>query len=175
MRKYNTFKNLLPLLFALLLGNYAQSQSFTGSGGAIPDGGPQLCFPVTVSGVGTINGGALGLTRACINISHTFTSDLVIKLKSPDGTMITLSDQNGGGGNNYSNTCFSEKGEAGSIKEGTTPFSGSFIPEENLGAVNNGQNANGTWYLCIQDMNAGDAGRLVNFTLNFRNGSPAPT
>ncbi|MBC7536180.1 MAG: proprotein convertase P-domain-containing protein [Ferruginibacter sp.] len=145
-----------------------RSQTFTGPGGVIPDNGAfQTCFPVSVSGVGNING-SYGLGSVCINITHGYDGDLNIFLKAPDGTTVPLSMQNGSSGDNYTNTCFLP-GAVILISGGTPPFTGSFIPNGDAGLVNNGQNANGNWYICIQDGFPGFTGSLVNFTLTFNN------
>ena len=162
------------LLFIILMlgGSVLNAQTFNGTGGAIPDNGPQTCFNITVSGVGVSNG-TYGLASVCMNITHPFVSDLEIYLKAPDGTMIPLSIQNGGLGTNYTNTCFTSTA-ATSITTGNAPFTGNYRPEGNLGSMNNGQNANGTWSLCIQDIAAVDAGSLTNWSLLFNNTPAAP-
>ncbi|MFZ4770451.1 MAG: proprotein convertase P-domain-containing protein, partial [Ferruginibacter sp.] len=148
------------------------AQTFTNStGGAIPDGGPQVCFPLTVSGVGPING-TFGLASVCINIDHTWDSDLEIYLKAPDGTLVALSLGNGGSGNNYTGTCFTATA-ATAITAGAAPFTGTYKPEGNLGAVNNGQNANGVWSLCVEDVTFSDNGTVLNWSATFNN-TPAP-
>ncbi|MEP7166061.1 MAG: proprotein convertase P-domain-containing protein, partial [Ferruginibacter sp.] len=159
----------LGIFFLQLTSLHAQT--FNGTGGAIPDGGAQTCFDITVAAVGTING-TYGLASVCLNITHTWDSDLEIYLKAPDGTIIPLSIQNGVGGVNYTNTCFTATA-ATVITAGTPPYTGNFRPEGNLGFANNGQNADGTWSLCIQDLFATDAGSLVNWSLLFNN-TPAP-
>ena len=148
------------------------AQTFNGTGGAIPDGGAQQCFNLTVAGVGTING-TYGLASVCININHDWDEDLEIYLRAPDGTLVPLSIQNGFAGVNYTNTCFTSTA-ATQIFNGTPPYTGNFRPEGNLGAVNNGQNANGTWSLCIQDVAATDAGTLLNWSILFNNTPAAP-
>ena len=150
-----------------------KAQSFTGAGGAVPGTSlTQTFFPVTVIGVGTINS-TYGLAQVCVTITHPYTEELEILLKAPDGTIVPLSIQNGGSGNNYTGTCFTATAST-PVKFGTAPFSGSFLPEGYLGAVNNGQNANGVWNLLVQDRRtAANAGSVVNFTLSFTN-APAP-
>lgn len=156
----------------LFLFQSLNGQTFNGTGGAIPDGGAQTCFPLTVAGVGTIDG-TYGLASVCLNITHGWVGDLQIYLRSPDGTLVPLSLQNGGAGINYTSTCFTATA-ATSINAGFAPFTGNFLPEGPLGLVNNGQNANGVWSLCIQDVTAPDAGNLVNWTLLFNNAPAAP-
>ena len=164
----------LFLLIGFILSAFViKAQSFTGAGGAVPGTSlTQTFFPVTVIGVGTINS-TYGLAQVCVTITHPYTEELEILLKAPDGTIVPLSIQNGGSGNNYTGTCFTATAST-PVKFGTAPFSGSFLPEGYLGAVNNGQNANGVWNLLVQDRRtAANAGSVVNFTLSFTN-APAP-
>jgi len=167
MRSYLLF---FPALFFSL---FLQAQTFNGSGGAIPGTSTsRTCFNINVTGVGIINT-TTGLAQVCMNITHPNVDELEIVLVAPDGTTVPLTIQNGGSGNNYTGTCFSATAGT-SIKAGVAPFTGSFIPEGYLGAVNNGQNANGNWSLCIQDRRtAANAGSLVNWSITFSN-SPAP-
>lgn len=168
----NTIKLIAFCIFFIFCQQYSNAQTFNGTGGAIPDNGSTpTCFPVTVSGVGTINS-TYGLASVCINITHTWDSDLEINLVAPDGTTIPLSIQEGGSGDNYSGTCFTATATS-TIASGTAPFTGSFLPESSLGPVNNGQNANGTWNLCIQDVFTGFTGTLDSWSISFSN-TPAP-
>lgn len=163
------------LVFFAMCFCYAASlaQTFTGTGGAIPGTSTsQTCFTRTVTGVGNINS-TYGLASVCINITHPNDDELEVVLTAPDGTVVPLTLQNGGSGNNYTNTCFSATA-TNPIKFGTAPFTGSFLPEGYLGAVNNGQNANGAWRLCIQDRRTGgNAGTLNSWSITFNN-TPAP-
>ncbi len=161
------------LLTAILFTFSAISQTFTGTGGSIPGiSTTRTCFSINVSGVGNINN-TYGLASLCLNITHPYDDELEVVLKAPDGTTIPITIQNGGSGNNYTNTCFTGTATT-PIKFGTAPFTGSFLPEGYLGAANNGQNANGTWQLCIQDRRGtGNSGSLSNWSLTFNN-TPAP-
>src|SRR4051812_20459236 len=98
-------KIFLSLVFSFLLSTAGIAQTFNGTGGAIPDNDVQTCFNVTVSGVGTINS-TYGLATVCLNITHSWDSDLSIVLVAPDGTQVVLSANNGGSGSNYATTCF---------------------------------------------------------------------
>jgi large repetitive protein len=164
----------LLLIIALLFSYYCNAQSFVGNTGAIPGSGiKQTCFTNTVSGVGSINSTTYGLSTVCIKITHPQTDELEILLTAPDGTVVPLSIQNGGSGNNYINTCFTATASS-SVKFANAPFNGSFLPEGYLGSANNGQNADGTWSLCIQDRtNSGNAGTLAYWSMSFDN-NPAP-
>ncbi|RYZ42632.1 MAG: hypothetical protein EOP49_28245, partial [Sphingobacteriales bacterium] len=155
----------------LSLSSFAQT--FNGSGGNIPNlATTQTCFNATVAGIGNTSAGN-GLVSVCMNISHADVGDLEIVLRAPDGTVIPLSMQNGGSGNNFNVTCFSATATV-PIKSGTAPFNGSYLPEGHLGALNNGQNADGTWSLCILDRRNGSGTGTVNsWSLNFGS-TPAP-
>ena len=158
--------------FLSLTNTFVFAQTFNGSGGDIPDAGATpTCFPINVTGIGTINN-SFGLATVCLNITHTWDSDLEIALHAPDGTIVFLSVQNGGSGQNFTGTCFTGTALS-SISTGIAPFTGSYLPDEPLGAVNNGQNANGTWTLCIQDILGGFTGTLNSWSISFSN-SPAP-
>lgn len=166
-------KKLLLLTSCIFYTLLTKSQTFTGTGGAIPASSlTHTCFPITVSGIGNINTSSIGLSGVCINVTHPVTSELEILLTAPDGTTVPLTVQNGGSGNNYTNTCFSGTA-TNSIKFASAPFTGSYLPEGYLGDVNNGQNADGNWSLCIRDRRGtGNAGTLINWNLTFSN-SPA--
>ncbi len=168
------------LLFLMLAVSFISlnaqtfTANFTGTAASVPQTAASFkCFPVTVAGVGNINSTTNGLAQVCINITHPNDDELEINLTAPDGTIVPLSVQNGGSGNNYTGTCFTAAATV-SIKAGTAPFNGMFLPEGHLGAVNNGQNANGVWNICVQDRrNGANVGALTSFSLTFSN-APAP-
>ena len=164
---------LLLSLFSAASLAQAQAQTFTGGGGNIPDTNTTIGFPLTVSGLspGAVNG-TFGVRSVSINIAHPYVGDLVVQLRAPDGTTVDLSDNNGGGGANYTNTTFSATAAA-PITAGSAPFSGTFKPQGTLGNVNNGQNGNGSWQLRVRDTSPGDAGQVLNWRLDFGT-NPAP-
>ncbi|MFK7950626.1 MAG: proprotein convertase P-domain-containing protein, partial [Saprospiraceae bacterium] len=91
------------------------------------------------------------LQSVCIDISYPLTSFLTISLVSPNGTVIDLSSNNGGG-SNYTSTCF-EPNAATPITSGSNPFTGSFTPEGNL-SMFNGDVVNGNWTLWVSTSTA---------------------
>ncbi len=164
------FKLLLTICAAFLL-NQGNAQTFTGSGGAIPDSGAVYgMYPVNVSGIGIINSN-FGLASVCVNITHPWDSDLEIYLKAPDGTSIALSIQNGGSGDDYTGTCFSATATM-ALGDNNAPFNGNFIPDDYMAAVNNGQNADGIWMLVVKDISPINTGDLLNWSINFSNALP---
>jgi len=166
-------RQLLPFLFSFFSAAI-YSQTYSGGGGAIPDAGPQVAFPITVSGLSPSTVDTIfGVETICLNITHTWDADLNILLQAPDGTMVDLSVGNGGSGHNYTNTCFNGFA-ATPIVAGSAPFTGTFRPQGFLGAVNNGQNGNGQWKLLIQDTYPADAGTLLNWSITFGNNPAKP-
>jgi subtilisin-like proprotein convertase family protein len=112
-------------------------------------GGPSSIYKVTVK----------------VNITHTYTGDITLSLKSPAGTWVTLSNKRGGSGDNYYSTVFDSNAVI-SISSGSAPFTGTYRPESLLTAFN-GQNSNGTWELKVVDSASSDTGSINNWTLNL--------
>ncbi|HRI67602.1 MAG TPA: proprotein convertase P-domain-containing protein, partial [Polyangium sp.] len=109
---------------------------------------------------------ALTITRVvmAVKISHTWDADLVIKLKSPAGTVRIMSDSNGYDQNNYTNTIFNSACTT-PITSGSPPFTGCFAPEQSMTAFNN-QSMKGTWTLSVTDQSCClDVGTLDAWTL----------
>ena len=100
-----------------------------------------------------------------VNITHTWDSDLVLVLSSPQGTNVFLSFRNGGNGDNYTNTVFDDAG-ATNITAGTAPFNGTYQPEEAL-SVFNSEISTGNWQLAVFDLAGQDTGTLINWTLEI--------
>ncbi|MBI2967043.1 MAG: CotH kinase family protein [Bacteroidetes bacterium] len=152
------------------------SQTFTGTGGWIPDDGTSIDFTLTASGLspGTIDTSNFGLEEVCIDITHTYDEDLRVSLIAPDGTTILLTAANGGSGDDYDNTCFRNDATT-PIGQGPPPFTGIFRPQGDLSAINNGQDGNGLWTLHILDTYAwADQGYLYNWSVTFGNNPATP-
>lgn len=165
------------LFFFVFLYISANAQTFTNfTGGSIPDNNTEVCFPLTISGLPTqINTSTFGLTKVCIDVTHTWDSDLKIRLKAPDGTVILLASNNGSAGDNFTNTCFAANGSNGAIGAGTAPFTGTFAPFESTNLLNNLQDPNGVWYLCALDEVNSDTGDVYSFSITFGANPPADT
>jgi subtilisin-like proprotein convertase family protein len=159
--------NIFFLIFIILSGSF-KAQTFNGSGGLIPDNGTSINYSIIVSGLpSTIDTNLFGIETVCINAIHTYDSDLEFYLVAPDGTQVALSMSNGGGGDNYTSTCFNYFAGS-SIVQGTAPFTGTFKPQGQLGLVNNGQNPNGTWKIRIYDNYPFlDSGYLIDWSITF--------
>jgi subtilisin-like proprotein convertase family protein/PKD repeat protein len=141
---------------------------------AITDNTCNAIATVPVSGIGVLNSG-FALESVEVNITHTWDSDVDMSLVSPNGTIINLSDDNGGSGDNYGDVASSctintrfIMSAATAVTAGTAPFLGDYIPEGNLDLVNtNAENADGNWQLVVCDDLGGDVGTINFFKLNF--------
>lgn len=150
------------------------SQTFIGTTGGVSDDGAINDFTAIVSGLSpTSLTPTHGLVSVCLDISHTYDSDLTIHLIAPDGTEINLISGIGGGDDNFTNTCLNQSASQ-TIVSASAPFTGSFKPQETLGNMNNGQNGNGTWTLRIVDNYAADVGIVNSWSITFSSGAASP-
>lgn len=168
-------KKALIQLILICHGYIGLSQTYTGTGGAIPDDGTTIDFSLNVTGLSPTTIDTIhGLLSVCVNITHTYDSDLDVLLISPDGTSFKLFSGVGGSGSNFSNTCLTHTA-TNTIASGSAPFTGSYTPMERMGNVNNGQNGNGNWTLRILDTYAfADAGNLLSWTITFGSNAQGP-
>ena len=116
------------------------------------------------------------IQNVCLNLKHSNAGQLEILLISPDGQFIELSTNNGGSGNDYTNTCFSPSATQSILDNGDpapasmTPFTGSFQPEGVWSDLWDGLYAsNGNWQLLIKDDTFGPGGsnQLLDWSITF--------
>jgi subtilisin-like proprotein convertase family protein/subtilisin family serine protease len=113
--------------------------------------------------------GGLQSIELKLDVTHTFTGDLVGKLIGPDGTEITLFFRIGGSGDNFTDTIFTDTA-TNSITSGSAPFTGSFRPVEPLAIFQSLADANGLWQLEIDDRANGDEGSINSWELTLVTG-----
>ncbi len=110
-----------------------------------------------------------------VRLNHTFDGDLDISLVHPDGTVIVLSNNRGGAGDNFgtgANDCsgtptvFDDEA-AVTIASGVAPFAGSFRPDNPLSGMD-GKPTVGTWKVRFSDEAALDTGTVGCVTLEIR-------
>lgn len=99
-----------------------------------------------------------------LDISHDFDGDLVVSLRSPAGTNVTLINRRGGAGKNFTET-FMDDEAALAIAAGSAPFVGGFRPDSAL-SLFDGQSALGTWTLTVNDASALNSGQLNGWGLD---------
>ncbi|MGH2592957.1 MAG: proprotein convertase P-domain-containing protein [Anaerolineae bacterium] len=140
----------------------------------IPTGPAVISSTLTVSGAGAY---LLDLDLTTV-ISHTFAADLDITLASPQGTIVTLSTDNGGSNDNvFAGTLWDDNADP----DGQVPYTSNnglvtdqvyvnlttaspLAPEEAMGAFV-GEDPNGVWALTISDDAAADGGTLNSWSL----------
>jgi subtilisin-like proprotein convertase family protein len=108
------------------------------------------------------------VNRLSVNLwlSHQNDGDLVIQLFGPGGIgMVNLASQNGEGGQNFTNTTFSDTASR-TISQGTPPFTGYFKPVAPLSFFN-GKPVEGYWVLRIFDLKEGNTGTLNHWCLQM--------
>lgn len=106
------------------------------------------------------------IVSVCINIQTNWNDDLDLYLEAPSGQLLELSTGNGGGSDNYSNTCFTPSALT-PITGGTGPFTGDFQPEGSWNALQ-GATINGDWKLIASDRIApNDVGEFLSWSITF--------
>ena len=162
----------LPAI-ALFIGLSASAQTFTNSTGGPINDLATMQYSIVASGLPSQIDMSFGITGACIDLTHTYDADLYISLQSPSGTVVALTNGNGGSGDDFTGTCFAMNGAGGFISGGVPPFPGTYIPDASLNGFNNSQDPNGTWILIISDNAGGDVGMLNSFSITFGSNPPA--
>ena len=100
-------------------------------------------FPATITNVTS------DIVSVCIDLKTDFDADIQLFLRAPNNQLLMLSTNNGGSGDNYTQTCFTPTATV-PITTAAAPFTGNFQPE---GAWNvlNGSPINGNWTLRVSD------------------------
>lgn len=120
---------------------------------------------ITTSVINVTENFTLTDVNVLVNLTHTYVSDLILKLIAPDGTEVLLAEGQGGNGDNYTNTIFDDEATI-SITEGTAPFTGFYRPQVALSNLD-GKSSLGNWTLHITDTANGDGGTLLNWNLDL--------
>jgi gliding motility-associated-like protein len=107
------------------------------------------------------------IVGVCLNVETNWNSDLSFFLRAPSGQLLELSSNNGGGSQNYLNTCFTPTATV-PITAGMGPFTGEFRPEGDWSTLN-GSPINGEWTLIASDAFApNDVGKFISWSITFR-------
>jgi subtilisin-like proprotein convertase family protein len=158
------------LLMLVLCTFAARGQTFSSGpvNTPIPNNLTALYLPLAVSGLPESTNPSFGLESLCLDLVHTSCNNLEIYLNAPDGTSMAIATKNGGTADNYTGACFRMDAPV-HVMKGTAPFTGTFRPQGDFGAVNGGQNPNGQWGLIIIDVFPGDAdsGSVTGWSLSF--------
>lgn len=178
-------KPALPITAALMLSMTAAAADFCITPNTtIPDNGTEIEIPVLFIASANETVGSIELD---LLMSHDWVGDLLIKLRSPDGTIITLLDRSGipsigfpgpfGCGGQDISCTFSDTASipAESICSTTlTPvIAGPVIPSMPLNAFNS-ETASGTWTLLVSDHSQYDTGSVLQVCLSIATNSGCP-
>jgi hypothetical protein len=126
---------------------------------------------IVLSGFGSL--AANQITSLTFNATHTFVSDMEIRLTDPTGVTRILASGEGGAGDNFTGTVFGNSGP--SIVGAAAPFTGNFQPQEAFSGFSAlAGSANGTWVLEIEDTFddgtfTSGGGFFLNATIAFPN------
>ena len=130
-------------------------------------------IPVSISSSAPVNvSSALAISedfsilnaKVTLDISHTWVTDMTVKLTSPSGTEITLFAHQCGDNNNVAAT-FTDLGAALNCS-GTPVISGLVKPQTPL-SILEGESSAGTWTLEVDDDAEGDGGSINSWSLDF--------
>lgn len=167
-------RQLLLFTFSLVISFSSFAQTFSATvNQPIPDDGTTLTFEIPVSGLPAIIDTTFGLERFCINMTHTYTEDMTVKLQAPNGKIVLMFGGVGGGGHDFTNTCLEGTGPA--IAANSAPFTGVFQSMGIMGNMNKGQDPNGIWTIILHDTYAfADAGFLIDWSITFGNNPAKP-
>ena len=120
---------------------------------------------VTESVINITDNNIISDVNVTLNINHEFNADLDVKLIGPDGTEVILFEDEGGAGDNFTNTTLDDAASS-TIDTGSPPFTGTFRPQGNLSDFNGLQSA-GNWTLSITDDGFGDGGNLIDWSIKI--------
>ena len=164
-------KKIISIFVLVAFSFIAKAQTFSWAGFAPILDNQTISVPIVVSNIAPMIDTNYGVAHICMNITHSYDADLVVKLISPTGTTIILIQNIGGAGNDFLGTCIGMDGVAFTIAQ--PPFSGLFFPAGgDVSSFNNGQNPNGTWQLVVTDISAPDTGSIHNASIEFTNNPP---
>ncbi len=163
-------KKLFTVCILFSFSLFCKAQTFSWSGNESILDFQSDTISIIVSGVPAVIDTNYGIAHICMNITHSYESDLLIKLVSPNGFTVTLIDNIGGSGNDFLGTCVGMDGTA--FTNAQPPYSGIFFPVGDVSSFNNGQNPNGTWLLIVTDIASPDTGTIYNASIEFTNNPP---
>ena len=166
---------------SLGLGNYGgvlqcAPQGTCALGLSIPDDACPATtdFVVPTTAPGTQLGTNVFLSSVDLILSHTWNSDLEIRLTSPNGVTVPLVLNRFGSGDNLGNpaNCPTavltlQDGGLALTTTNTSNVTGVYAPEASLTGFEDGSDPNGSWLLKVCDAAGGDLGAVQYVQLNF--------
>ncbi len=102
------------------------------------------------------------IVHICVDIETDFDADIRIRLRAPNGTVMSLAENVGGSGDHFKQTCFVTSPLAPPIASGSPPFTGNFAPQGDWLSLASSP-TNGKWALLVSD----DFGLTTNSLLKW--------
>jgi subtilisin-like proprotein convertase family protein len=134
---------------------------------------PSGTFGMTQVSLNVMDSFTINDVNVFIRMTHTWDSDLEIRLIGPGGApTVILADNVGGSGDNFWDTMFDDEA-ATTIGAGAPPYTGSYRPSQPLTAFD-GMDSAGTWTLQADDQAGLDAGALYIAYIVFNNVNSYP-
>ena len=164
-------KTLFIITLMITISSFSQTFNRTVNK-LIPDAGT-MSDTLSINGFGTSINSVFGIQEVMINITHPNAGEITAWIISPSGMVIQLTENNGWGGSNYTNTHFNYNSGSSAVYLNGAPFTGNFQPQDWLGTLNNGQNPNGKWVLKVNDCCTLNTGHLISWGVTFST-TPAP-
>ncbi len=159
----------LAIVFLITITLHAQTFTWSGYRPIIDNQSDTI--PITVSGMTAAITSTYGISKACFDVYHSYKSDVTISLISPEGTVVKLVENIGGSSDNFLGTCVANDGIP--FANGLAPFTGIFLPIQDVNNFNNGQNPNGVWKMVVKDVATPDTGSIRFASIHFSNNPPA--
>ena len=133
-------------------------------------------LPFSIGGVNQVRTSTLNIgiettitdIDATINVQHSLSADIDLKLTSPSGTTITLLEPNRcPNGTADIAVTFDDQGTTLNCSSTAPAISGTVIPFQALSAFN-GESSSGDWILTITDVvSSSNGGQFLDFSLNI--------
>ncbi|RMG79069.1 MAG: PKD domain-containing protein, partial [Bacteroidetes bacterium] len=107
------------------------------------------------------------IESVCVDISTPAAGGIRLYLHAPNGSVLTLSTNNGGQNDNYTQTCFTPNALT-TISLGNAPFTGNWQPEGNWNNLS-GTPVNGEWWLEVSDVSNTTGQNVLNWwSISFK-------
>jgi subtilisin-like proprotein convertase family protein len=181
--KWTTLLAVAAGLLAMVVGgatiHAAVTQSSTDVPKTIPDGPAP---GVTASVNSTLNftvAGTITDANLTLTITHTFESDIELRLTRPGGTPVLVFGDCGGADDNFNNTTISDEGIAPNCVAGAG-FAGTFqgaptgAPNPTVMTAFDTFTSGGVWNLNVADDSPADTGTLTAWSLTLDGPPPLP-
>ena len=181
--KWTTGLAVAAGLLAMAVGGATIHAAVTQSSTDVPKTIPDGPAPNTTASVNsTLNftvAGTITDANLTVTITHTFESDIELRLTRPGGAGVLVFGDCGGSGDNFNNTTISDEGVAPNCGAGGG-FAGTFqgapagVPNPTVMTAFDTFASAGVWNLNVADDSPADTGTLTAWSLTLDGAPPLP-